>query len=304
MEPTTLTPRMSGGKQRTRKAEPLALRMARTAKATDSINRSGSMTKWRISNKRQHKYSYPPPNITSLKPSDQPSTETQQDTNPVTHIPTMSTPFTKTTLILSACTSLLGAGGILSLTLFDIPILASQPASQSLPSTRWLFSRGSHVFPTAALLSGGGFLSLAYASIPKGAGLLEILRTSGDARFKVLGYVAASLLSMSIGPVTGYMIPTNFRLIELNERKGGARSAGSAAVGDEGGRSAEESVDGKGQVSQWRDVSGPQGETREGSTPAEDGEVRALLEAFGRMNAVRGVLLGLGGVVGLAVGLA
>jgi hypothetical protein len=217
----------------------------------------------------------------------------------------MSSPFIKTTLILSACTSLIGSGGILALTFFDIPILASQPASRSLPSTRWLFSRGSHVFPTAAFLSGGGFLSLAYTSIPSGAGLFETLRTSSDARFKILGYVAASLLSISIGPVTSFMIPTNFRLIELNERKGGARSSRSAELGDEGGRSAEESVDGKGQVSQWSDVSGPQERTREeGSTKAEDEEVKVLLEKFGRMNALRGVLLGLGGVVGLVVGLA
>jgi hypothetical protein len=216
----------------------------------------------------------------------------------------MSSPFIKTTLILSACTSLIGSGGILALTFFDIPILASQPASRSLPSTRWLFSRGSHVFPTAAFLSGGGFLSLAYTSIPSGAGLFETLRTSSDARFRILGYVAASLLSISIAPVTSFMIPTNFRLIELNERKGGARSSRSAEVGDEGGRSAEESVDGKGQVSQWSDLSGPQERAREESTKAEDEEVKVLLEKFGRMNALRGVLLGLGGVVGLVVGLA
>ena len=116
--------------------------------------------------------------------------------------------------------------------------------------------------------------------------------------------MAASLLSISIAPVTSYMIPTNFRLIELNERKGGARSSRSAELGDEGGRSAEESVDGKGQVSQWSDLSGPQGRTKADSTKAEDEEVRKLLERFGRMNAVRGLLLGLGGVVGLAVGLA
>jgi hypothetical protein len=216
----------------------------------------------------------------------------------------MSSPFIKTTLIFSACTSLIGSGGILALTFFDIPILASQPASRSLPSTRWLFSRGSHVFPTAAVLSGGGFLSLAYASIPSGVGLLEVLRTSSDARFKILGYIAASLLSISIAPVTSFMIPTNFRLIELNEQKGGARSSRSAELGDEGGRSAEESVDGKGQVSQWSDLSGPQGSTKADSTKAVDEEVKALLEKFGRLNAVRGVLLGLGGVVGLAVGLA
>ena len=216
----------------------------------------------------------------------------------------MSSLAIKTTLTLSACTSLIGSGGILALTFFDIPILASQPASRSLPSTRWLFSRGSHVFPTAAFLSSGGFLSLAYASIPRGISLISALRTNSDARFKILGYVAASLLSISIAPVTSYMIPTNFRLIELNERKGGARSSRSAELGDEGGRSAEESVDGKGQVSQWSDLSGPQGRTKADSTKAEDEEVRKLLERFGRMNAVRGLLLGLGGIVGLAVGLA
>jgi hypothetical protein len=217
----------------------------------------------------------------------------------------MSTPFLKTTLILSACTSLIGAGGILALTIFDVPILASQPASRSLPSTRWLFSRGSHVFPTAAFLSSSGFLSLAYASLPQGVSLTSVLRTNADARFKILGYIAASLLSLSIAPVTHLMLPTNFRLIELNERKGGARSSRSAKLGDRGGRSAEESVDGKGQVSQWSDVSGPQERTREeGSTEREDEEVRKLLEKFGRMNAVRGFLLGLGGVVGLVVGLA
>jgi hypothetical protein len=63
-------------------------------------------------------------------------------------------------------------------------------------------------------------------------------------------------------------------------------------------------VDGKGQVSQWSDVSGPRERTREESTRAEDEEVKVLLEKFGRMNALRGVLLGLGGVVGLVVGLA
>jgi hypothetical protein len=216
----------------------------------------------------------------------------------------MSSPFIKTTLILSACTSLIGSGGILALTFFDIPILASQPASRSLPSTRWLFSRGSHVFPTAAIISSTGFVSLAYASIPNEVRLFEILRTSSDARFKVMGYLAASLLSISIAPVTSFMIPTNFRLIELNERKGGARSSRSEELGDEGGRSAEESVNGKGQVSQWSDVSVPQERTREETTKVEDEEVRALLEKFGRMNALRGVLLGLGGVVGLVVGLA
>lgn len=217
----------------------------------------------------------------------------------------MSSLAAKTTLIFSVTASLVGAGGILTLTFFDVPILASQPASRSLPSTRWLFSRGSHTFPTAAILSSGGFASLAYAAVPSGAKLGQVLSSNPDARFKVLGFLAASLLSLSIAPVTTYlMIPTNFRLIELNERKGGTRSAQLAKLGDQGGRSAEDSVDGKGQVSQWSDLSGPQEKTGKESTREEDEEVRGLLEKFGRLNALRGVLLGIGGIVGLSVGLA
>jgi hypothetical protein len=45
--------------------------------------------------------------------------------------------------------ALLGAGGIATLSVFDLPIIRSQPADRALPSLRWLFSRGSHVFPTA-----------------------------------------------------------------------------------------------------------------------------------------------------------
>jgi hypothetical protein len=212
---------------------------------------------------------------------------------------------TNTTLIASVGASLIASGGILTLTFFDVPILAAQPASRSLPSIRWLFSRGSHTFPTAAVLSSSGFAWLAYSVIPTGVRLTEVLSGSSGARTKVLGYAAASLLSLSIGPVTTYlMIPScNFRLIELNERKGGARSARSAELGDRGGRSAQESVDGKGQVSQYSDTSGPQEKTPKDSTPEEDAEVKQLLEKFGRLNALRGFLIGLGGIVGLAVAL-
>jgi hypothetical protein len=212
---------------------------------------------------------------------------------------------TKTALILSVSTSLIASGGILTLTFFDIPILAAQPASRSLPSTRWLFSRGSHTFPTAAILSSGGFAWLAYSAIPTGIRLVEVLSVSGGARTKIFGFAAASLLSLSIAPVTTFlMIPTNFRLIEINERNGGARSARSAELGDQGGRSAEDSVDGKGQVSQFSDLSGPQEKTPKESSKQEDAEVKQLLEKFGKLNALRGFLLGLGGIVGLAVALA
>jgi len=217
---------------------------------------------------------------------------------------------TKTTLILSVGTSLVASGGILSLTFFDIPILASQPASRSLPSVRWLFSRGSHTFPTAAVLSTSGFAWLAYSAIPASVRLAELLSGSSIARTKVLGYAAAGLLSLAIGPVTTFlMIPTNFRLIELNEKLGGAKSSRSAELGDKGGRSAEESVYGKGgsqfgDASQFTDVSGPLEKTGRESSAQEDAEVKGLLEKFGKLNALRGFLIGLGGVVGLATALA
>lgn len=63
--------------------------------------------------------------------------------------------------ITSITTSLLAAGGIAALSLFDIPLLASQPADRALPLVRWLFSRGSHIFPQAAVC----FLSLSLYTI-------------------------------------------------------------------------------------------------------------------------------------------
>lgn len=97
------------------------------------------------------------------------------------------------------------------------------------------------------------------------------------------------------------MVPTNFRLIEINEKRGGARSeqSGKAQEGKEKTRTVMESVDGKGDVSQFGDLSGPMGRTEEKTTKQEDDEVRALLEKFGWMNGVRAVLMGLGGMVGL-----
>lgn len=98
------------------------------------------------------------------------------------------------------------------------------------------------------------------------------------------------------------MIPTNFELIRRNEEKGGSRSAQSGKYRRErgvSGRSAEESADGKEDVSQWTDLSEPQERTAKESTSKDDEEVRRLLDGFNSLNFVRAVLMGLGGVVGL-----
>lgn len=58
---------------------------------------------------------------------------------------------TQAVQVSSIATSLIAAGGIASLSLFDVPELASQPADRALPQIRWLFSRGSHIFPQAAV---------------------------------------------------------------------------------------------------------------------------------------------------------
>ncbi|KAH8786670.1 hypothetical protein BGZ57DRAFT_950734 [Hyaloscypha finlandica] len=97
--------------------------------------------------------------------------------------------------------SLPPSGGIIALSLFSIPSLKSQSASRSLPQTRWLFSRGSHIVPQAAVISSAG-----------------LARNSG----KVNGYLAAVALSPSIGRFMGLaVIPTNFEFIERNEERGG-----------------------------------------------------------------------------------
>jgi hypothetical protein len=204
--------------------------------------------------------------------------------------------------ILSISTALIGSGGIAALTLFDIPILKSQPASRSLPSVRWLFSRGSHIFPSAAILSSSGFAYLAYSAIPASKRTLPVLlqhATKGQAGL----YVAAAALTFSIAPWTSLvMIPTNFELIKRNEDMGGSRSTASANYRETKGskvRTAEESTDSKDDVSQWSDLSGPQEKTAKDNTKSEDEEVRTLLDKFNKMNGVRAVLMGVGGVVGL-----
>ena len=100
------------------------------------------------------------------------------------------------------------------------------------------------------------------------------------------------------------MVPTNFRLIEMNEEKGGSRSESSAreSVGKPT-RTAMESVDGKGQANQFRDLSGPQQRTDKKTTNEDDREVKDLLAKFGMLNGARGVLMLAGGVVGLVTAL-
>ncbi|RYP65794.1 hypothetical protein DL769_006214 [Monosporascus sp. CRB-8-3] len=202
-----------------------------------------------------------------------------------------STTTTAAIQTLSISISLIASGGIAAISLFDVPELQSQPASRSLPSTRWLFSRGSHVFPQAASLAGAGFLYLAYAALPPattaaGGGLLS-LRHVGTNGAAVNGYLAAAALSVAIAPFTVCVVlpTTNSTLIGMNAERGGARSAG-------------DGVAGKGGAPQFTDLSGPQTRTQE-STAAEDEKVRELLDKFGKLNLVRAFLLGAGGVLGL-----
>jgi hypothetical protein len=153
------------------------------------------------------------------------------------------------------------------------------------------------------MVSSSSFVALAYKALPAGdrtvVSLLKHIGSTGPAGL----YLAAAVLAFSIAPVTQFMIPTNFTLIQKNEELGGARSAESAKKGKVGGRSAEDSVDGKDDISQWRDVSVPQGKTEKDSSEREDRETEALLSKFGQLNSVRAVLMGAGGVVGLLAAL-
>ena len=207
----------------------------------------------------------------------------------------------------SIATSLIAAGGIAALSLFDIPELQSQPASRSLPSIRWLFSRGSHIFPPASSLSAIGFAYLAYTALSPRRGVLQLLKF-GENNSKTNAYLLAAALSFSIAPWTALvMVPrVNFKLIEKNEQYGGARSEKSAKETDitsTEGRSAEDSVDGKGDVNQFTDLSDPASRTQKGTGKEENAKVMEMLGQFGRLNAVRALLIGAGGIVGLVAAL-
>ncbi|KAH9881782.1 hypothetical protein J1614_000953 [Plenodomus biglobosus] len=202
--------------------------------------------------------------------------------------------------IISISIALFSAGSIATISLFSIPMLISQPASRSLPQLRWLFSRGSHIFPSTALIASTSFLSLAYrAQAPTLTAQTWTHVLTHMASGKPGYYTLAALLCISIAPWTSIMIPTNFELIQINEERGGSRSARSAQVTGEKKRTAEESTQGKGDVSQWTDFSGPQGKIAESSREEEE-RVGVLLERFGRLNWVRAGLMAGGGVVGLA----
>ena len=115
------------------------------------------------------------------------------------------------------------------------------------------------------------------------------------------------MLTISIGPVTSFMIPTNFVLIKMNNEKGGARSLKSAKKSREAGagqRSAEDSVKSEGEAEEFTDLSWPQPETDKESTKEEDEKVRELLSKFATLNSIRAILIGLGGVLGLLTSLA
>ena len=171
--------------------------------------------------------------------------------------------------------SLLGAGGIFATSLFDIPELQAQPASRSLPSIRWLFSRGSHIFPQAALIASVSFATLAYhacQALPAATSSASTLHSLIDttAGWAVLGYMLASVLSLSIAPFTTLvMLPTNFELIQHNINLGGSRSQASATYRSKlspqqqaalDKRTARDSVNGVGEggVNELTDLSGPQ----------------------------------------------
>lgn len=218
-----------------------------------------------------------------------------------------SSTITRTIQTISISISLLASGGIATLSLFDVPVLQSQPASRSLPSTRWLFSRGSHIFPTAAFISSGGFAYLAYSSLPPGRQAVTQILKIGSNGVRTNRYMAAAAFALSIAPFTQWaMIPTNFTLIEMNEERGGARSEKSASAREQqsGAGNALDSVSGKGQAAEFTDLSGPQSRTSGDTTMEEDERVRELLSRFGRLNLGRAALLGGGGVLALMTALA
>ncbi|KAK5136309.1 hypothetical protein LTR08_003682 [Meristemomyces frigidus] len=215
----------------------------------------------------------------------------------------MSTLATLAVKVFSIGTAFTFAGGIAALSAFSVPELQSQPASRSLPSVRWLFSRGSHIFPQAGTASSAGFCYLAYQALPTTSGVLSLLNVGANGRV-VNGYLLAAALVIGIGPVTGIMLPiVNIPLIQLTEDLGGARSQASAEYSNQGGKTAMESISGKGDISEFTDLSNPQTETARPSTAGEDARARELLATFGWMNAARSVLMLVGGIVGLGVAL-
>ena len=121
----------------------------------------------------------------------------------------------------------------------------------------------------------------------------------------------ASALTLSIAPFTTFaMIPTNFELIQHNINLGGTRSQTSAQKKQNltmqekkqlETRTATDSVNGKGEADELTDRSDPQPRAEREASGVEEERVRELLNRFGMLNGVRGLLLGMGGVLGLVV---
>jgi len=112
--------------------------------------------------------------------------------------------------ILGPATSLATAGAILSISFLYTPLLSSSARSQStskpspsstLPAIRFIFSRGSHFFPQAAVFAAANYGYLAYHC---GEG---VVRIAGWEVQRKTGLVMAGALSMAIGPITGIMLP-------------------------------------------------------------------------------------------------
>ena len=120
-------------------------------------------------------------------------------------------------------------------------------------------------------------------------------------------FLAAAGLALSIGPFTQiFMIPLNFSMIKKNKELGGVRSEkamleakNAKTTAAPGSRSASDSVAGKGEGNEFTDLSGPQTSTARDSTPEEDGEMKKRLSQFARLNSVRAILIGAGGLLGL-----
>ena len=92
--------------------------------------------------------------------------------------------------------------------------------------------------------------------------------------------------------------------MSLNGETGGKRSDGCVKEGRGQVCSVEVSIAGMGERDEFRDLSGPQGRTKRETTVDEDERARSLLGKFAVLDGVRGIFVGVGGIVGLVTALA
>lgn len=173
---------------------------------------------------------------------------------------------------LGITTSLIASGGILTLSLFTAQNLKSQePRETTLQNLRFTFSRGSHIFPPLSAISAAAFSYLAYTA-SLASTQAPLVRLASNSVPKVLNamtkrdcYIAAAVACFSIMPFTvAYMVP-----------KANGRLL----------ELMDKKEEGKG-------------------VQASEEEITELLERFDWMNNLRGIAMGLGGVVGLVAALA